>query len=58
MLPSWRCRHGKVTCLVAERDKGIERLGERAVEHALGFTAASPRARRLSGPDRQGQEGL
>ncbi|WP_426954082.1 helicase-related protein [Muricoccus radiodurans] len=45
-------------CPVDERDEGIARLADWAVEHALGGTVAPPRAGRLPPPDRAGQDTL
>ena len=45
-------------CPVDERDDGIARLADWAVEHALGTAVAPPRAGRLPPPDRAGQDTL
>jgi ATP-dependent RNA helicase SUPV3L1/SUV3 len=45
-------------CPVDERDEGISRLTDWAVEHALGLAVAPPRAGRLPPPDRASQEAL
>ncbi|MCR0982831.1 helicase-related protein [Roseomonas populi] len=45
-------------CPVDERDSGIERLTDWAVEHALGGTVAPPKAGRLPPADRAGQDAL
>lgn len=45
-------------CPVDERDQGIERLADWAVEHAMGRMVAPPRAGRLPPPDRAGQSSL
>jgi ATP-dependent RNA helicase SUPV3L1/SUV3 len=45
-------------CPVDERDEGIRRLTDWAVEHAMGFAVAPPRAGRLPPPDRASQDAL
>jgi ATP-dependent RNA helicase SUPV3L1/SUV3 len=45
-------------CPVDERDEGIARLADWAVEHALGMAVAPPRVGRLPAPDRAGQDAL
>ncbi|MFC7739039.1 helicase-related protein [Roseomonas sp. GCM10028921] len=45
-------------CPVDERDEGIERLADWAVEHALGRAVAPPRAGQLPPPDRAEQMAL
>jgi len=45
-------------CPVDERDEGIERLADCAVEHALGRTVAPPRAGHLPAPSRASDEAL
>jgi ATP-dependent RNA helicase SUPV3L1/SUV3 len=45
-------------CPVDERDEGIARLADWAVEHAMGLAVAPPRAGRLPPPDRAGQDAL
>ncbi|WP_245216095.1 helicase-related protein [Pararoseomonas baculiformis] len=45
-------------CPVDERDEGIQRLSDWAVEHALGMAVPPPRAGRLPPPDRAGQDTL
>ncbi|MFH5923546.1 helicase-related protein [Roseomonas xinghualingensis] len=45
-------------CPVDERDEGIARLADWAVEHALGMPVAPPKAGRLPAPDRAGQDAL
>ena len=45
-------------CPVDERDEGIARLADWAVEHAMGLAVAPPRAGRLPAPDRAGQDAL
>jgi ATP-dependent RNA helicase SUPV3L1/SUV3 len=45
-------------CPVDERDEGIQRLTDWAVEHAMGFAVAPPRAGRLPPPDRASQDAL
>ncbi|WP_376089915.1 helicase-related protein [Roseomonas sp. CCTCC AB2023176] len=45
-------------CPVDERDEGIARLSNWAVEHALGHAVAPPRAGRLPPPDRADQQAL
>ncbi|WP_338664909.1 helicase-related protein [Pararoseomonas sp. SCSIO 73927] len=45
-------------CPVDERDEGIGRLVDWAVEHALGASVAPPGAGRLPPPDRASQEAL
>jgi ATP-dependent RNA helicase SUPV3L1/SUV3 len=45
-------------CPVDERDEGIARLADWAVEHALGLAVAPPRVGRLPAPDRAGQDAL
>lgn len=45
-------------CPVDERDEGIERLADWAVEHALGRAVAPPKAGRLPPPDRADQMAL
>jgi ATP-dependent RNA helicase SUPV3L1/SUV3 len=45
-------------CPVDERDEGITRLADWAVEHALGLTVAPPRAGRLPPAERASDEAL
>jgi ATP-dependent RNA helicase SUPV3L1/SUV3 len=45
-------------CPVDERDEGIERLTDWAVEHAMGRVVPPPQAGRLPPPHRAGQEAL
>jgi ATP-dependent RNA helicase SUPV3L1/SUV3 len=45
-------------CPVDERDEGIARLADWAVEHAMGRAVAPPRAGRLPAPDRASQDAL
>lgn len=45
-------------CPVDERDEGIARLTDWAVEHAMGLSVPPPRAGRLPPPDRASQEAL
>jgi ATP-dependent RNA helicase SUPV3L1/SUV3 len=45
-------------CPVDERDEGIARVRDWAVEHAMGFAVAPPRIGRLPPPDRASQEAL
>ncbi len=45
-------------CPVDERDEGISRLTDWAVEHAMGLAVAPPRAGRLPPPDRASQDAL
>ncbi len=45
-------------CPVDERDRGVERLADWAVEHAMGQAVPPPRAGRLPPPERAGQEAL
>jgi ATP-dependent RNA helicase SUPV3L1/SUV3 len=45
-------------CPVDERDEGIQRLTDWAVEHAMGLVVAPPRAGRLPPPDRASQDAL
>jgi ATP-dependent RNA helicase SUPV3L1/SUV3 len=45
-------------CPVDERDEGISRVTDWAVEHAMGRAVAPPRAGRLPTPDRASQEAL
>jgi ATP-dependent RNA helicase SUPV3L1/SUV3 len=45
-------------CPVDERDNGIARVADWAVEHAMGHAVAPPRAGRLPPPDRAGQDVL
>jgi ATP-dependent RNA helicase SUPV3L1/SUV3 len=45
-------------CPVDERDQGVARLADWAVEHAMGQAVAPPRAGRLPPPDRTGQDAL
>jgi ATP-dependent RNA helicase SUPV3L1/SUV3 len=45
-------------CPVDERDEGIARLADWAVEHAMGLAVAPPRAGRLPPAERAGQDAL
>jgi ATP-dependent RNA helicase SUPV3L1/SUV3 len=45
-------------CPVDERDEGIERLTEWALEHAMGLSVAPPRAGHLPSPERASQDAL
>ncbi|WP_328805817.1 helicase-related protein [Sabulicella rubraurantiaca] len=45
-------------CPVDERDEGISRLTDWAVEHAMGLAVAPPRTGRLPPPDRASQDAL
>jgi len=45
-------------CPVDERDEGISRLTDWAVEHAMGLAVAPPRAGRLPAADRASQDAL
>ncbi|SHK45788.1 ATP-dependent RNA helicase SUPV3L1/SUV3 [Roseomonas rosea] len=45
-------------CPVDERDEGIARLSDWAVEHSLGMAVPPPKAGRLPAPDRAGQDAL
>ncbi|MBP0492667.1 helicase-related protein [Pararoseomonas indoligenes] len=45
-------------CPVDERDEGISRLADWAVEHAIGGSVAPPKAGRLPPPDRASQDAL
>ncbi len=45
-------------CPVDERDEGIRRLTDWAVEHAMGLAVAPPRAGQLPAPERASQDAL
>jgi ATP-dependent RNA helicase SUPV3L1/SUV3 len=45
-------------CPVDERDEGVARLADWAVEHAMGGAVPPPRAGRLPPPERAGQDAL